>query len=168
MILVGAACSDLDDPEKNRPHRGEKAVAAAQSAQGFDQEGPGGVSSGAWPAQSSAILVSAINGSSICPERASSGTKMGQKIFGAGINIIDYPAAIWCLVLGRSTPKASLQAHALIDDGVLKNLDPGQRHRARAPVSPPTGHAGRSASSAPSPSATNSCISSGLSSVPKS
>jgi PmbA protein len=100
-------------------------------------------------------LVSAINGSSIARKTSFLRDKMGQQLFGAGINIIDDPLRKRGL---RSRPfdaeGVAGKRMALIEDGVLKTwlLDSAT---ARELGLVTTGHAGRSASSTPSPSATN-------------
>jgi PmbA protein len=100
-------------------------------------------------------LVSAINGSSIARKTSFLKDKMGERIFAAGINIIDDPLRKRGL---RSRPfdgeGVAGKRMALIEDGVLKTwiLDSAT---ARELGLATTGHAGRSASSTPSPSATN-------------
>ena len=100
-------------------------------------------------------LASAANGASVARKTSFLRDKMGQKLFGDGIRIIDDPLR-----------KRGLRSHpfdgegvagkklALIDDGVLRSwiLDCAT---ARELGLTTTGHASRGVSSVPSPSASN-------------
>jgi PmbA protein len=100
-------------------------------------------------------LASAINGSAIARKTSFLQDKLGERLFGAGIRIIDDPLRRRGL---RSRPfdgeGVAAHALALIDDGVLKSwiLDCGT---ARELDLKTTGHAQRGVSSSPSPGATN-------------
>jgi PmbA protein len=146
--------SDLDDPEKIGRTAGEKAVARLNPRKVSTKKVPVVFD---WSVAGSIIghLVSAINGSAIARKTSFLKDKMGQKIFGSGINIIDDPLRKRGL---RSRPfdaeGVAGKRMALVEDGVLKTwiLDSAT---ARELGLATTGHAGRSASSTPSPSATN-------------
>src|SRR5258708_1233534 len=146
--------SALDDPEKVGRTAGEKGVAGLNPRKVSTKKVPVVFE---WSVAGSIVghLVSAINGSAIARKTSFLKDKMGQKIFGSGINIIDDPLRKRGL---RSRPfdaeGVACKRMALIDDGVLKTwiLDSAT---ARELGLATTGHAGRSASSAPSPSATN-------------
>jgi PmbA protein len=100
-------------------------------------------------------LVSAINGASVARKTSFLKDKMGEQIFARGIHIIDDPLRRRGL---RSRPfdaeGVAGKRMALIEDGVLKTwlLDSAT---ARELGLVTTGHAGRSASSTPSPGPTN-------------
>src|SRR5882724_6124958 len=146
--------SDLDDPEKIGRTAGEKAVAKLNPRKVSTKKVPVVFD---WSVAGSIVghLVSAINGSSIARKTSFLKDKMGQQIFGSGISIIDDPLRKRGL---RSRPfdaeGVAGKRMALIENGVLKTwiLD---STTARELGLATTGHAGRSASSAPSPSATN-------------
>jgi PmbA protein len=146
--------TDLDDPEKIGRTAGEKAVARLNPRKVSTRKVPVIFD---WSIAGSIVghLVSAINGSSIARKTSFLRDKMGERIFAAGINIIDDPLRKRGL---RSRPfdaeGVAGKRMALIEDGVLKTwiLDSAT---ARELGLATTGHAGRSASSTPSPSATN-------------
>jgi PmbA protein len=146
--------TDLDDPEKIGQTAGEKAVAKLNPRKVSTRKVPVVFD---WSVAGSIVghLVSAINGSSIARKTSFLRDKMGQQIFAAGINIIDDPLRKRGL---RSRPfdaeGVAGRRMALIEDGVLKSwiLDSAT---ARELGLATTGHAGRSASSTPSPSPTN-------------
>ncbi len=146
--------ADLDDPEKIGRTAGEKAVAKLNPRKVSTRKVPVVFD---WSVAGSIVghLVSAINGSSIARKTSFLRDKMGQQIFAAGINIIDDPLRKRGL---RSRPfdaeGVAGKRMALIENGVLKTwiLDCAT---ARELGLATTGHAGRSASSTPSPSATN-------------
>ena len=146
--------TDLDDPEKIGRTAGEKAVARLNPRKVSTRKVPVVFD---WSIAGSVVghLVSAINGSSIARKTSFLKDKMGERIFAAGINIIDDPLRKRGL---RSRPfdaeGVAGKRMALIEDGVLKTwiLDSAT---ARELGLATTGHAGRSASSTPSPSATN-------------
>jgi PmbA protein len=146
--------TDLDDPEKIGQTAGEKAVAKLNPRKVSTRKVPVVFD---WSVAGSIVghLVSAINGSSIARKTSFLRDKMGQQIFAAGINIIDDPLRKRGL---RSRPfdaeGVAGRRMALIEDGVLKTwiLDSAT---ARELGLATTGHAGRSASSTPSPSPTN-------------
>jgi PmbA protein len=146
--------SDLDDPEKIGRTAGEKAVAKLNPRKVSTRKVPVVFD---WTIAGSIVghLVSAINGSSIARKTSFLKDKMGERIFAPGINIIDDPLRKRGL---RSRPfdgeGVAGRRMALIEDGVLKTwiLDSAT---ARELGLTTTGHAGRSASSTPSPSPTN-------------
>jgi PmbA protein len=146
--------TDLDEPEKIGRTAGEKAVARLNPRKVSTRKVPVIFD---WSIAGSIVghLVSAINGSSIARKTSFLRDKMGERIFAAGINIIDDPLRKRGL---RSRPfdaeGVAGKRMALIEDGVLKTwiLDSAT---ARELGLATTGHAGRSASSTPSPSATN-------------
>ena len=100
-------------------------------------------------------LASAINGSAIARKTSFLQEKLGERLFTAGIRIIDDPLRRRGL---RSRPfdGEGVAAHrlALIDDGVLKSwiLDCGTARELNLKT---TGHAQRGVSSSPSPGPTN-------------
>jgi PmbA protein len=100
-------------------------------------------------------LVSAINGAAIARKTSFLKDKLGERIFAPGIDIIDDPLRPRGL---RSRPfdaeGVAGRRMALVEDGVLKTwlLDSAT---ARELGLVTTGHAQRSASSTPSPGATN-------------
>jgi PmbA protein len=100
-------------------------------------------------------LVSAINGAAIARKTSFLKDKLGERIFAPGINIIDDPLRRRGL---RSRPfdaeGVAGRRMALVEDGILKTwlLDSAT---ARELNLKSTGHAQRSASSTPSPGATN-------------
>ncbi len=146
--------SDLDAPEKIGKSAGEKAVAKLNPRKVstrkvpviFDNHISGSIVG---------HLVSAINGASIARKTSFLKDRMGEQIFAPGINIIDDPLRVRGL---RSRPfdaeGVAGRRMALIEDGVLKTwlLDSAT---ARELGFVTTGHAQRSASSTPSPGATN-------------
>src|SRR6188474_3322385 len=146
--------TDLDDPEKIGQTAGEKAVAKLNPRKVSTRKVPVVFD---WSVAGSIVghLVSAINGSSIARKTSFLKDKMGERIFAAGINIIDDPLRKRGL---RSRPfdaeGVAGKRMALIEDGVLKTwlLDSAT---ARELGLVTTGHAGRSASSTPSPGPTN-------------
>lgn len=146
--------ADLDDPEKIGRTAGEKAVAKLNPRKVSTRKLPVVFD---WGVAGSIIghLVSAINGSSIARKTSFLKDKMGERIFAPGINIIDDPLRKRGL---RSRPfdgeGVAGRRMAVIENGVLKTwiLDCAT---ARELGLTTTGHAGRSASSTPSPSPTN-------------
>ncbi len=146
--------SDLDAPEKVGRTAGERAV---------ERLNPRKVSTKKVPVVfdrrvSQTLvghLVGAINGSAIARKTSFLKDKLGQRLFAPGIRIVDDPLRHRGL---RSRPfdaegVAGVRM-ALIEDGVLKTwlLDSAT---ARELDLQTTGHAQRSASSTPSPGATN-------------
>jgi PmbA protein len=146
--------ADLDDPEKIGRTAGEKAVAKLNPRKVSTRKVPVVFD---WTIAGSIVghLVSAINGSSIARKTSFLKDKIGERIFAPGINIIDDPLRKRGL---RSRPfdgeGVAGRRMTLIEDGVLKTwiLDSAT---ARELGLTTTGHAGRSASSTPSPSPTN-------------
>ncbi|MBX9842248.1 MAG: TldD/PmbA family protein [Xanthobacteraceae bacterium] len=146
--------ADLDDPEKIGRTAGEKAVAKLNPRKVSTRKVPVVFD---WSVAGSIVghLVSAINGSAIARKTSFLKDKMGERIFAPGINIIDDPLRRRGL---RSRPfdgeGVAGRRMALVEDGVLKTwiLDSAT---ARELGLTTTGHAGRSASSTPSPSPTN-------------
>jgi PmbA protein len=146
--------SDLDAPEKIGRSAGEKAVAKLNPRKVSTKKVP--VVFDAHVAGSIVgHLVSAINGAAIARKTSFLKDKLGERIFASGINIIDDPLRRRGL---RSRPfdaeGVAGSRMALIEDGVLKTwlLDSAT---ARELGLVTTGHAGRSASSTPSPGPTN-------------
>jgi PmbA protein len=146
--------ADLEDPEKIGRRAGEKAVAKLNPRKVstrkvpvvFDSEIAGSVVG---------HLVSAINGSAIARKTSFLKDKLGKQIFASGITIVDDPLRRRGL---RSRPfdaeGVAGRRMALVENGVLKTwlLDSAT---ARELGMVTTGHAQRSASSTPSPGATN-------------
>ena len=146
--------SDLNAPEQIGKSAGEKAVARLNPRKVstrkvpviFDSHISGSIVG---------HLVSAINGAAIARKTSFLKDKLGEQIFGAGINIIDDPLRRRGL---RSRPfdaeGVAGQRMALIENGVLKTwlLDSATARELNMAT---TGHAGRSASSTPSPGPTN-------------
>ena len=146
--------SDLENPEKIGRRAGEKAVAKLNPRKVstrkvpvvFDSEIAGSVVG---------HLVSAINGAAIARKTSFLKDKLGERIFASGITIVDDPLRRRGL---RSRPfdaeGVAGRRMALVEDGVLKTwlLDSAT---ARELGMVTTGHAQRSASSTPSPGATN-------------
>jgi PmbA protein len=146
--------TDLDNPEKIGRTAGEKAVARLNPRKVSTRKVPVVFD---WSIAGSIVghLVGAINGSAIARKTSFLRDKMGERLFAAGINIIDDPLRKRGL---RSRPfdaeGVAGKRMALIEDGVLKTwiLDSATGRELGLAT---TGHAGRSASSTPSPSATN-------------
>jgi PmbA protein len=147
--------SDLASPEKRRPGRRRARGGAAQSAQGRDLQGAGGVRSARRRARWSAHLVGAINGASIArktsflKDRSASSCSPGTS---ASSTIRCASAAL------RSQPfdaeGVAVKKLAIIDEGVLTSwlLDCAT---ARELGLVTTGHAHRGVSSSPSPGSYN-------------
>ena len=146
--------SDLDDPEKVGRSAGEKAVARLNPRKVSTKKVPVVFDS---HISGSVVghLVSAINGAAIARKTSFLKDKLGERIFAPGINIVDDPLRRRGL---RSRPfdaeGVAGRRMALVQDGVLKTwlLDSAT---ARELGLITTGHAQRSASSTPSPGATN-------------
>jgi PmbA protein len=146
--------ADLDPPEKIGRSAGEKAVARLNPRKVTTRKVPVVFDS---TVSGSLIghLVSAINGSSIARKTSFLKDKLGERLFAPGIDIIDDPLRLRGL---RSRPfdaeGIAGKRMALVEDGVLKTwlLDCAT---ARELGLKTTGHAQRSASSTPSPGATN-------------
>jgi PmbA protein len=146
--------SDLENPEKIGRRAGEKAVAKLNPRKVstrkvpvvFDSEIAGSIVG---------HLVSAINGAAIARKTSFLKDRLGQQIFAAGVTIVDDPLRHRGL---RSRPfdaeGVAGRRMALVENGVLKTwvLDSAT---ARELGMVTTGHAQRSASSTPSPGATN-------------
>ncbi len=100
-------------------------------------------------------VASAANGASIARKSSFLRDKLGQQIFGKGIEIIDDPLRVRGL---RSRPfdaeGVATSARKLIEDGVLKTwfLDSATARELNMQT---TGHANRGVSSTPSPGPTN-------------
>jgi PmbA protein len=146
--------ADLDAPEKIGRSAGEKAVARLNPRKVSTRKVPVVFDS---HVSGSIVghLVSAINGASVARKTSFLKDKMGEQIFARGIDIIDDPLRRRGL---RSRPfdaeGVAGRRMALIEDGVLKTwlLDSAT---ARELGLVTTGHAGRSASSTPSPGPAN-------------
>jgi PmbA protein len=146
--------ADLDDPEHIGRTAGEKAVARLNPRKVSTKKVPVVFD---WSIAGSIVshLANAINGSAIARKTSFLQDKLGERIFAPGINIVDDPLRARGL---RSRPfdaeGVAGQRRNLIEAGVLKTwlLDSAT---ARELGLATTGHAGRSASSSPSPSPTN-------------
>jgi PmbA protein len=146
--------SDLDAPERIGRSAGERAVARLNPRKMSTRKVPI-----VFDARVSGSLVgylaSAINGSSIARKTSFLKDKLGERLFSSGINIVDDPLRKRGL---RSRPfdaeGVACQRMSLVADGVLKTwlLDCAT---ARELDLATTGHAQRSASSTPSPGASN-------------
>jgi PmbA protein len=146
--------SDLESPEKIGRSAGARAVERVNPRKVstrkvpvvFDPRVAGSLVS---------HLASAVNGASIARKTSFLRDKMGEKLFGDGIRIVDDPRRLRGL---RSHPfdgeGVAGKKLALIDDGVLRSwiLDCAT---ARELGLATTGHASRGVSSTPSPSASN-------------
>lgn len=146
--------ADLEDAEKIGRSAGERAVRRLN---------PRKVATGRFPVvfdprvAGSLVghLASAVNGSAIVRKTSFLMEKMGERLFGPGIRIIDDPLRLRGL---RSRPfdgeGVAGRPLAIIDDGVLRSwlLDSATGRELGLPT---TGHAQRGVSSAPSPGATN-------------
>jgi PmbA protein len=145
---------DLDPPDKIGRSAGEKAVARLNPRKVTTRKVPVVFDS---HVSGSIVghLVSAINGAAIARKTSFLKNKLGEQIFGPGINIIDDPLRRRGL---RSRPfdaeGVAGRRMALVEGGVLKTwlLDSAT---ARELDMATTGHAQRSASSTPSPGPTN-------------
>ena len=145
---------DLDAPERIGRSAGERAVARLNPRKVstrkvpvvFDRRVSGSLVG---------HLASAINGAAIARKTSFLMDKLGQQLFGKGINIIDDPLRKRGQ---RSRPfdgeGVAGRRMALIEDGVLKTwlLDCATARELNLKT---TGHASRGASSTPSPGATN-------------
>jgi PmbA protein len=152
--------ADLDDPIKIGKSAGERAVArlnptrpnTARIPVVYDPRVAGSLLG---------HLAGAINGAGVARGTSFLKEKLGQKIFGAGINILDDPRRIRGLRSrtfdGEGTPT---QARALIQDGVLTTWLLESRS-ARQLGMTPTGHATRGTSGPPGASASNLYLAAG-------
>jgi PmbA protein len=146
--------ADLDAPEKIGRTAGEKAVARLNPRKVSTRKVPVVFD---WSVAGSIVghLVGAINGASVARKTSFLKDKLGERIFSAGVSIIDDPLRRRGL---RSRPfdaeGVAGRRMALIEDGVLRTwlLDSAT---ARELDLATTGHAARSASSTPSPAPTN-------------
>jgi PmbA protein len=146
--------ADLEAPEKVGRTAGERAVARLNPRKVPTKKVPV-----VYDPRVSGTLVShlatAINGSAIARKTSFLRDKMGERLFAPDINIIDDPHRRRGL---RSRPfdaeGVAGARRALVEDGVLKTwlLDSATARELNLAT---TGHAERSASSTPSPSATN-------------
>lgn len=110
-------------------------------------------------------LSSAINGSSVARGTSFLKDKMGETIFSPGINIIDDPHRMRGLRSSAFDDEGlATQKRNIIDDGALTTWFLDLRS-ARQLGLKPTGHAGRSVSSPPAPSASNLYLAAGPLSV---
>ncbi len=146
--------SDLEAPEKIGRTAGERAaqrlnprkVSTRKVPVIFDPRVSGSIVS---------HLVGAINGAAVARKTSFLKDKMGEQLFAKGIDIIDDPLRRRGL---RSHPfdaeGVGVRRYALVEDGVLKTwlLDTATSRELGLKT---TGHAQRSASSTPSPGATN-------------
>ncbi|HXF88331.1 MAG TPA: TldD/PmbA family protein [Xanthobacteraceae bacterium] len=146
--------SDLESPEKIGRTAGERAVRRLNPRKVATRKLPVVFD----PRISGSLLghlAGAVNGNAIARKTSFLQDKMGAQLFGRGINIIDDPLRRRGL---RSRPfdaeGVASRRMALVEDGVLRTwlLDSAT---ARELSLTTTGHAQRSASSVPSPGATN-------------
>ncbi len=152
--------ADLDDPVKIGKSAGERAVArlhptrpkTAKVPVVYDPRVAGGLLG---------HLTGAINGAGVARGTSFLKDKLGQRIFGRGINIHDDPRRVRGLRSrtfdGEGTPT---QARALIEDGVLTTWLLESRS-ARQLGMTPTGHATRGTSGPPSAAPTNLYLAAG-------
>jgi len=146
--------ADLDPPEKIGRTAGERVVARLNPRKVSTRKVPV-VFDTRVAGSLIGHLVGAINGSAIARKTSFLKDKLGQRLFAPGINVIDDPLRRRGL---RSRPfdaeGVAVRRMALIEDGVLKTwlLDSATARELNRAT---TGHAQRSASSAPSPGATN-------------
>ena len=152
--------ADLDDPLKIGKSAGERAIArlnptrpkTARIPVVFDPRVAGSLLG---------HLSGAINGAGVARGTSFLKEKLGQQIFGAGINIHDDPRRVRGLRSrvfdGEGTPT---KARALIQDGVLTTWLLDSRS-ARQLGMTPTGHASRGTSGPPSASTSNLYLAAG-------
>ncbi len=146
--------ADLDPPEQVGRKAGERAVARLNPRKVATKKVPVVFD----PRVAGSLighLSTAINGSAVARKTSFLKDKLGQRLFAAGINVIDDPLRRRGL---RSRPfdaeGVAVRRMALIDDGVLTSwlLDSAS---ARELGLKTTGHAQRGASSTPSPGPSN-------------
>jgi PmbA protein len=152
--------ADLDDPVKIGKSAGERAIArlnptrpnTARIPVVYDPRVAGGLLG---------HLAGAINGAGVARGTSFLKEKLGQRIFGANINIHDDPRRVRGLRSrtfdGEGTPTA---ARRLIEDGVLTTWLLDSRS-ARQLGMTPTGHASRGTSGPPSASTSNLYLAAG-------
>lgn len=152
--------ADLDDPAKIGHSAAERAIArlnptrpkTAKIPVVFDPRVAGGLLG---------HLSGAINGSAVARGTSFLKEKMNQRVFAAGINIIDDPRRVRGVRSrvfdAEGTPT---RAHTLIEDGVLTTWLLDSR-TARQLGLTSTGHAARGIGGPPSPSATNLYLAAG-------
>ena len=152
--------ADLDDPVKIGKSAGERAVARLHPTRPKTAKMPVVYD----PRVAGSLLghlTGAINGAGVARGTSFLKDKLGQRIFGRGINIHDDPRRVRGLRSrifdGEGTPT---QARALIEDGVLTTWLLESRS-ARQLGMTPTGHATRGTSGPPSASATNLYLAAG-------
>jgi PmbA protein len=152
--------ADLDDPVKIGRSAGERAIArlnpvrpgTAKIPVVYDPRVAGGLLG---------HLMGAINGAGVARGTSFLKDKLGQRIFAAGINVLDDPRRVRGLRSrtfdGEGTPT---RAQALIEDGVLTTWLLESRS-ARQLGMRPTGHASRGTGGPPSASASNLYLAAG-------
>ena len=125
--------ADLDAPEKIGRTAGETRGGAAQSAQGLDPQGAGGVRLPASRARWSAISPAPSTAARSRARRASSRTSCGERMFAPGINIIDDPLRQRGLALAAVRRRGRRRrAHGADRRRRAQDLAARQRDRARA------------------------------------
>lgn len=146
--------ADLDDPEKIGRSAGERAIKRLNPVRAktakvpviYDPRVAGGLLG---------HLSGAINGSSVARGTSFLKDKLGQRIFGAGVNVYDDPHRVRGLRSrtfdGEGTPT---RAFTFIDDGVLTSWVLDTRSARQLGLTS-TGHASRGTGGPPSPSMTN-------------
>lgn len=146
--------SDLDDPTKIGRSAGERAISRLNPVRPktarlpviYDPRVAGGLLG---------HLTGAINGANVARGTSFLKDKLGQRVFAAGIDILDDPRRVRGLRSrtfdGEGTPT---RAQALIKDGILTTWLLESRS-ARQLGMAPTGHASRGTSGPPSASASN-------------
>jgi PmbA protein len=146
--------SDLESPEKIGRTAGERAVARVNPRKVSTRKVPV-VFDTRVAGSLIGHLVGAINGSAVARKTSFLKDKLGERLFTAGINVIDDPLRPRGL---RSRPfdaeGVAVRRMALVEDGVLKTwlLDSATGRELNRAT---TGHAQRGASSVPSPGPTN-------------
>ena len=144
--------SGREDRPQRRRARGESGSIRARSRPGASRS----CSTRASPVRWSGIWPRAINGASIARKTSFLKDRMGERLFRAGIRIVDDPLRPRGL---RSRPfdgeGVAGRELAVIEDGVLDILVPRFSATARELGLTTTGHASRGVSSSPSPSPTN-------------
>ena len=152
--------SDLDDPTEIGRSAGERAIRRLNPTRAktarlpviFDPRVAGSLLG---------HLTGAINGASVARGTSFLRDKLGQRIFAAGINVLDDPRRVRGLRSrvfdGEGTPTV---ARALIEDGVLTTWLLDSRSARQLGLAS-TGHAARGTSGPPSPSSTNLYLAAG-------
>ena len=152
--------ADLDDPEKIGRSAGERAIARLNPMRAKTARIPVVYD----PRVAGSLLghlAGAINGAGVARGTSFLKDRLGQRIFGAGVSVLDDPRRVRGMrsrvVDGEGTPT---RARALIENGVLTTWLLESRS-ARQLGMAPTGHATRGTGGPPSASATNLYLAAG-------